>query len=41
MNTVEQWKKEKHPLEMIELVEEFAEEGLSFDEIEEREGEGG
>ena len=40
MNTVEQWKQEKHPLEMIELVEEFAAEGLSFDEIEEREGEG-
>ncbi len=40
MNTVEQWKKEKHPLEMIELVEEFAEEGLTFDEIEEREGPG-
>jgi ferredoxin-nitrite reductase len=40
MNTVEEWKREKHPLEMIELVEEFAEEGLSFDEIEQREGEG-
>ena len=40
MNTVEEWKQEKHPLEMVELVEEFAEEGLSFDEIEEREGEG-
>lgn len=40
MNTVEEWKQEKHPLEMVELVEEFAEEGLSFDEIEEREGDG-
>jgi len=40
MNTVEQWKQEKHPLEMIGLIEEFAEEGLTFDEIEEREGEG-
>ena len=40
MNTVEEWKQEKHPLEMIELVEEFAEEGLTFDEIEDREGEG-
>jgi len=40
MNTVEQWKADKHPLEMVELVKEFAEEGLSFDEIEEREGDG-
>ena len=40
MNKVEQWKQEKHPLDVIEDVIEYAEEGLSFDEIEERAGEG-
>ncbi|WP_436928573.1 nitrite/sulfite reductase [Halosimplex halobium] len=40
MNTVEQHKQEKHPLDVIEDVAEYAEEGLSFDEIEERAGDG-
>ncbi|RJT03010.1 nitrite/sulfite reductase [Halococcus sp. IIIV-5B] len=40
MNTVERWKQEKHPLDVIEDVREYAEEGLSFDEIEERAGDG-
>jgi ferredoxin-nitrite reductase len=40
MNTVEQWKQEKHPLDVIDDVIEYAEEGLSFDEIEERAGDG-
>jgi ferredoxin-nitrite reductase len=40
MNTVEQWKQEKHPLDVVEDVKEYAEEGLSFDEIEERAGDG-
>ncbi|WP_380679630.1 nitrite/sulfite reductase [Salinigranum sp. GCM10025319] len=40
MNTVEQWKQEKHPLDVIEDVYEYAEEGLTFDEIEERAGDG-
>lgn len=40
MNTVEQWKQEKHPLDVIEDVREYADEGLSFDEIEERAGDG-
>jgi ferredoxin-nitrite reductase len=40
MNTVEQWKQEKHPLDVIEDLKEYAEKGLSFDEIEERAGEG-
>jgi ferredoxin-nitrite reductase len=39
-NTVEEWKKEKHPLDVIEDVKEYAEEGLSFEEIEERAGGG-
>ena len=40
MNTVEEWKREKHPLDVIEDVETYAEEGMSFDEIEERAGDG-
>ncbi|MFD1569214.1 nitrite/sulfite reductase [Halorubrum laminariae] len=40
MNTVEQYKQEKHPLDVIEDVKEYAEKGLSFDEIEERAGGG-
>jgi ferredoxin-nitrite reductase len=39
-NTVEQWKQEKHPLDVVEDVKEYAEEGLSFDEIEARAGDG-
>ena len=40
MNTVEQWKQEKHPLDVITDVYEYAEGGLSFEEIEERAGDG-
>lgn len=40
MNTVEQWKQETHPLDTIEDVYDYAAEGLSFDEIEQRAGEG-
>ncbi|WP_226011087.1 nitrite/sulfite reductase [Halomicrobium salinisoli] len=40
MNTVEQYKQEKHPLDVVEDVREYAEEGLTFDEIEERAGDG-
>ncbi|PSQ29378.1 ferredoxin--nitrite reductase [Halobacteriales archaeon SW_10_68_16] len=40
MNTVERWKQEKHPLDVIEDVKEYAREGLSFDEIEARAGDG-
>ncbi|ELY98759.1 nitrite/sulfite reductase [Natrialba aegyptia] len=40
MNTVEHWKQEKHPLDIIEDVKEYANEGLSFDEIEDRAGDG-
>ncbi|MUW15904.1 ferredoxin--nitrite reductase [Halorubrum sp. CBA1125] len=40
MNTVERWKQEKHPLDVIDDVYDYAEEGLSFEEIEERAGEG-
>jgi ferredoxin-nitrite reductase len=40
MNTVEQWKQEKHPLDVVEDVKEYAEGSLSFDEIEERAGDG-
>ncbi|MEF8900364.1 MAG: ferredoxin--nitrite reductase [Halovenus sp.] len=40
MNTVEQWKEEKHPLDVIEDVKMYAEEGMSFDEIEEYAGDG-
>jgi ferredoxin-nitrite reductase len=40
VNTVERWKQEKHPLDVIEDVYEYADEGLSFDEIEARAGDG-
>jgi len=40
MNTVEEWKREKHPLDVIEDVKEYAAEGLSFDEIEARASDG-
>ncbi|WP_227357174.1 nitrite/sulfite reductase [Haladaptatus salinisoli] len=40
MNAVERWKQEKHPLDVIEDVHEYADEGLSFDEIEARAGDG-
>jgi ferredoxin-nitrite reductase len=40
MNTVEQWKEEKHPLDVIEDVQRYAEEGMSFEEIAESEGDG-
>ena len=40
MNTVERWKQEKHPLDIIEDIHTYAEEGLSFDEIEARAGDG-
>jgi ferredoxin-nitrite reductase len=39
-NTVEEWKQEKHPMDVIEDVREYAAEGLSFDEIEARAGDG-
>ena len=40
LNTVEQWKQEKHPLDVVADVREYAEEELSFAEIEERAGGG-
>ncbi|WP_435062641.1 nitrite/sulfite reductase [Halobaculum sp. EA56] len=40
MNTVERWKQEKHPLDVIEDVYAYAEGSLSFDEIEARAGDG-
>jgi ferredoxin-nitrite reductase len=40
MNTVERYKHEKHPLDVIEDEKEYAEEGLTFDEIEKRAGDG-
>jgi ferredoxin-nitrite reductase len=40
MNTVERWKQDKHPLAVVEDVKEYANEGLSFDEIEARAGDG-
>ena len=40
MNSVERYKQAKHPLDVIEDVREYAEEGLSFAEIEERAGGG-
>ena len=40
MNEVERWKQEKHPLDVIEDVYEYAAEGLSFAEIEDRAGPG-
>ncbi|GAB3032933.1 nitrite/sulfite reductase [Natronobiforma cellulositropha] len=40
MNTTEQHKQEKHPLDVIEDLQSYAEEGLSFEEIEARAGGG-
>jgi len=40
MNTVETWKQRKHPLDVIEDVKRYAEEGLSFEEIEAEGGDG-
>ncbi|THE66592.1 ferredoxin--nitrite reductase [Salinadaptatus halalkaliphilus] len=40
MNTTEQYKQNKHPLDVIDDVYEYAEGGLSFEEIEERAGGG-
>ncbi|WP_188876910.1 nitrite/sulfite reductase [Halarchaeum nitratireducens] len=40
MNTTEQWKQEKHPLDVVADLREYAEEELGFDEIEERAGDG-
>ncbi|MFB6165143.1 MAG: nitrite/sulfite reductase [Haloarculaceae archaeon] len=40
MNTVERWKQEKHPLDVVEDVKAYADDELSFDEIEERAGDG-
>jgi ferredoxin-nitrite reductase len=40
MNTVEQWKQDKHPLDVIEDVKEYAEKGLGFEEIVEAEDDG-
>ncbi|WP_254521955.1 nitrite/sulfite reductase [Natrinema caseinilyticum] len=40
MNTVEEHKQEKHPLDVIDDVYEYAEENLSFEEIEDRAGGG-
>ncbi|WP_049990091.1 nitrite/sulfite reductase [Natrinema salifodinae] len=40
MNTVEQHKQEKHPLDVVEDVYDYADEQLSFEEIEERAGGG-
>ncbi|WP_211312393.1 nitrite/sulfite reductase [Halarchaeum salinum] len=40
MNTTEQWKQEKHPLDVVEDLREYAEEELGFEEIEERAGGG-
>ncbi|MFB6163043.1 MAG: nitrite/sulfite reductase [Halococcoides sp.] len=40
MNTVEQWKQNKHPLDVVDDVRDYADGGLSFAEIEERAGDG-
>ena len=40
MNSVEQYKQQKHPLDVIDDVIDYAEGRLSFDEIEEHEGDG-
>ncbi|MFB6079246.1 MAG: nitrite/sulfite reductase [Halarchaeum sp.] len=40
LNTTEQWKQEKHPLDVVDDLREYAEEELGFDEIEERAGGG-
>ncbi len=40
MNTKEQWKQNKHPLDVLEDVYDYADETLTFEEIEERAGDG-
>jgi len=40
MNTVETWKQRKHPLDVVEDVKRYAEEGLTFEEIEAQGGDG-
>ena len=40
MNSVERYKQEKHPLDVVDDVYEYAAEGLTFDEIEARAGDG-
>ncbi|MFC6796646.1 MULTISPECIES: nitrite/sulfite reductase [unclassified Haladaptatus] len=40
MNTVEQWKQEQHPLDIIDDVERFAAEGVPFENLEDRAGPG-
>ncbi|MBX0296350.1 nitrite/sulfite reductase [Haloarcula nitratireducens] len=40
MNTVERWKQEKHPLDVVEDVKRYAARELSFEEIAERAGDG-
>jgi ferredoxin-nitrite reductase len=40
MNTVEEWKQAKHPLDVIDDVREYAAEELDFDTIEDRAGDG-
>ncbi|GAD52910.1 ferredoxin--nitrite reductase [Halarchaeum acidiphilum MH1-52-1] len=40
LNTTEQWKQEKHPLDVVEDLREYAEEELDFEAIEERAGDG-
>jgi ferredoxin-nitrite reductase len=40
MNTVEEWKEKKHPLDVVEDVKEYAEKGMSFAEIADQAGEG-
>ncbi|RQG93329.1 ferredoxin--nitrite reductase [Natrarchaeobius halalkaliphilus] len=40
MNTTERYKQEKHPLDVIDDVYEYAEDGLDFEEIEARAGDG-
>ncbi|GGM56776.1 ferredoxin-nitrite reductase [Halarchaeum rubridurum] len=40
LNTTEQWKQEKHPLDVVDDLREYAEEELGFEEIEERAGDG-
>jgi len=40
VNTTEQYKQNKHPLDVIDDVYDYADEELSFEEIEERAGGG-
>ena len=40
MNTTERYKREKHPLDVLEDVHEYARDGCSFEEIEARAGDG-